>query len=57
MSPTQHMRLFRSDFGHCEARKYDQHFYVTEGATARLKGDMIDDILMSLSEWTLRHKR
>jgi hypothetical protein len=51
------MRLFRSDFGHCEARKYDQHFYVTEGATARLKGDMIDDILMSLSEWTLRHKR
>ncbi len=57
MSPTWHMRLFRSAFGLCESRKYDQHFYVTQGATAQLKGDMIDDIRMPLTEWTSRHNR
>jgi glycosyltransferase involved in cell wall biosynthesis len=57
MYPTWHMRLFRSGFGRCESRKYDQHFYVTEGATAQLKEDMIDDIRMPLTEWTFRHNR
>lgn len=57
MYPTWHMRLFRSGFGRCESRKYDQHFYVTEGATAQLNGDMIDDIRMPLTEWTFRHNR
>jgi glycosyltransferase involved in cell wall biosynthesis len=57
MYPTWHMRLFRSGFGRCESRKYDQHFYVTEGATTQLKEDMIDDIRMPLTEWTSRHNR
>jgi len=57
MSPTWHMRLFRSGCARCESRKYDQHFYVTEGQTRQLTGAMIDDIRMSLSEWTLRHNR
>lgn len=57
MYPTWHMRLFRTGFGQCESRKYDQHFYVTEGATAQLKGDMIDDLRMPLTEWTFRHNR
>ena len=57
MSPTWHMRLFRSDYGKCEARKYDQHFYVTAGRTKQLKGFMIDDVRMSISEWTVRHNR
>jgi glycosyltransferase involved in cell wall biosynthesis len=57
MYPTWHMRLFRTGFGLCESRKYDQHFYVTEGATAQLKGDMIDDLRMPLTEWTFRHNR
>jgi glycosyltransferase involved in cell wall biosynthesis len=57
MYPTWHMRLFRTGFGLCESRKYDQHFYITEGATAQLKGDMIDDLRMPLTEWTFRHNR
>jgi hypothetical protein len=50
------MRLFRTGKGRCELREYDQHFFCT-GTTARLQGPMLDDIRMSLSEWTLRHNR
>ncbi len=57
LSPTWHMRLFKSGLGRCETRKYDQHFYLTSGNAAKLKGYMIDDIRMSLSEWTQRHNR
>ena len=57
MSPTWHMRLFRSGYGKCEARKYDQHFYVTAGRTKQLMGFMIDDVRMPISEWTVRHNR
>lgn len=57
MFPTWHLRLFRSGCGRCETRKYDQHFYVTTGGTAQLKASMVDDIRLSLSEWTLRHNR
>jgi glycosyltransferase involved in cell wall biosynthesis len=57
MSPTWHLRLFRSGTGRCEERKYDQHFYLTQGATGQLQGYMIDEIRMSLSEWTARHNR
>ncbi len=56
LAPTWHMRLFRTGFGRCEDREYDQHFLST-GRTAQLKGHMIDDIQMSLSEWTARHNR
>lgn len=57
MFPTWHMRLFRSGYGQCEARKYDQHFYVMSGRTQRLEGLMIDDVRMPISEWTFRHNR
>jgi glycosyltransferase involved in cell wall biosynthesis len=57
MCPTWHMRLFRSGYGKCEARKYDQHFYVTAGQTQQLKGFMIDDVRMPIGEWTSRHNR
>lgn len=56
MSPTWHMRLFRTGMGRCEAREYDQHFFCT-GPTAQLRGSMIDDIRMPLTEWTARHNR
>ena len=56
MSPTWHMRLFRNGQGRCEAREYDQHFFCN-GETAQLHHPMIDDIQMSLSEWTYRHNR
>jgi glycosyltransferase involved in cell wall biosynthesis len=57
MSPTWHLRLFRNGAGRCEERQYDQHFYLTQGSAGRLQGYMIDEIRMSLSEWTARHNR
>jgi glycosyltransferase involved in cell wall biosynthesis len=51
-----HLRLFRHGQGRCESRKYDQHFYA-DGTTAKLQAAFIDDIRMSLSEWTFRHNR
>jgi glycosyltransferase involved in cell wall biosynthesis len=57
MSPTWHLRLFRKGAGRCEERKYDQHFYLTEGTSGQVQGCMIDDIRMPLSEWTARHNR
>ena len=57
MSPTWHMRLFRSGVGRCEARRYDQHFFLKSGTSERLPGEIIDDIRMPLSEWTARHNR
>jgi hypothetical protein len=51
------MRLFRNGAGRCEERKYDQHFYLTQGSAGQLQGYMIDEIRMSLSEWTARHNR
>ena len=57
MSPTWHLRLFRSGVGRCEDRKYDQHFLLTSGTSGQLHGTMIDDIRMPLTEWTARHNR
>lgn len=58
MSPTWHLRLFRTGVGRCEDRKYDQHYLlIGPGTTGKLPGVMIDDIAMSLSEWTARHNR
>src|SRR5271163_857243 len=57
MSPTWHLRLFRKGAGRCEERNYDQHFYLSEGSAGQLQGYMIDDIRMSLAEWTARHNR
>ncbi len=56
MYPIYHLRLFRRDRGRCENRKYDQHFLV-DGPTAKLAQPMIDDIRLSLGEWTARHNR
>ena len=33
MSPTWHLRLFRTGVGRCEDRKYDQHFLLNSGTT------------------------
>lgn len=57
MSPTWHLRLFRSGTGRCEDRIYDQHFFIESGTCGRLSGAMIDDIRMPLTEWTARHNR
>ena len=57
MSPTWHMRLFRTGLGRCENRQYDQHFLLGRGTSGKLPGEMIDDNRMSLTEWTARHNR
>ena len=57
MSPTWHMRLFRNGAARCEERKYDQHCHLSQGSAGQLQGYMIDEIRMSLSEWTARHNR
>ena len=57
MSPTWHLRLFQNGAGRFEDRKYDQHFLLLSGSSGQLRGTMIDDIAMSLSEWTARHNR
>ena len=57
MSPTRHLRLFRTGVGRCEDRKYDQHYIVSSGTSGQLPGAMIDDIRMPLTEWTARHNR
>lgn len=57
MSPTWHLRLFRTGAGRCEDRKYDQHYLLKNGTSGKLQGAMIDDIRMPLSEWTTRHNR
>jgi len=57
MSPTWHMRLFRTGAGRCEDRKYDQHFILEGGSSGLLQGAMVDDVRMPLTEWTARHNR
>jgi len=56
MYPIWHMRLFKRGHGRCEDRRYDQHFYV-DGPAGRLPYPMIDDVRMTLNEWTARHNR
>jgi glycosyltransferase involved in cell wall biosynthesis len=58
MYPNWHLRLFRRGAGRCEQRLYDQHFLLPEGgSTGRLTQPMIDDMRMTLDEWTRRHLR
>ena len=57
MSPTWHLRLFRTGIGRCEDRKYDQHFLLKSGTSDKLRGAMIDDVRMPLTEWVVRHNR
>jgi glycosyltransferase involved in cell wall biosynthesis len=57
MSPTWHLRLFRTGVGRCENRRYDQHFLLSSGSSGKLPGEMIDDNRMPLTEWTARHNR
>jgi glycosyltransferase involved in cell wall biosynthesis len=58
MYPNWHLRLFRRGVGRCEQRRYDQHFLLLQGgSTARLTKPMIDDMRMTLDEWTRRHLR
>lgn len=54
--PVYHAVLFRRNEGRCEDKLYDQHF-VVQGATRKLRGDIIDVITESLTTFTERHNR
>ncbi|KAB2924965.1 MAG: glycosyltransferase family 2 protein [Candidatus Contendobacter sp.] len=52
--PVRVLRLFRYGRGQCENRWMDEHIKVA-GATADLRGELIDDNLQSLTWWTAKH--
>jgi glycosyltransferase involved in cell wall biosynthesis len=53
--PMYVMRLFRFGKGHCEQRWMDEHIKITQGATIRVDGDIIDDNTNNLGWWTNKH--
>lgn len=54
--PTYHANMFRKGFGKCEDKLYDQHYLVL-GKQVTLKGDIIDIITDSLTNFTTRHNK
>ncbi|RYZ28794.1 MAG: glycosyltransferase family 2 protein [Chitinophagaceae bacterium] len=54
--PVYHGILFKKGYGSCEEKEYDQHF-VIEGKSLLLKGDVIDIITDSLTNFTARHNK
>ena len=56
--PIYHMRLYRRQHGHCEAKVYDQHFVVTGPTRRAPKGaDMNDGVMSNLRDFTVSHAR
>lgn len=54
--PIYHGVIFKKGFGYCEDKLYDQHF-VIEGESILLKGDIIDTITDTLTNFTERHNK
>ena len=52
--PVQIVRMFRFGRGQCENRWMDEHIKVN-GPILKLKGEMIDDNLKTLTWWTEKH--
>lgn len=52
--PIRVLRIFRHGSGCCEDRWMDEHIKVS-GHIARLKGEILDDNLNSLTWWTAKH--
>lgn len=55
INKTWHFRLFRTGFGRCEDRLYDNHFICTSTRVGTLCGYVLDHQDNSISEWTTRH--
>lgn len=54
--PVYHGVLFRKGQGWCEEKEYDQHFII-EGKSEVLRGDVIDIITDSLTNFISRHNK
>ncbi len=55
MYPVFALRLFRKDFGFCEARMMDEHIVITEGETLNFEHDFIDKNNKDLEWWINKH--
>ncbi len=55
--PTWLLRIWRNGFGTCEQLWMDEHIVLSEGETAKLKHDIIDENHKGLSFWTDKHNR
>ncbi|PIS08551.1 glycosyltransferase family 2 protein [Candidatus Berkelbacteria bacterium CG10_big_fil_rev_8_21_14_0_10_33_10] len=53
--PTWLLRLFRYQKAVCETRHMDEHIKILDGTTMRVKKDIVDYNLNSLSFWTQKH--
>ncbi len=54
--PVYDVVLFKKGHGICEESRYDQLFTV-EGKAKKIKGDIVDIVTASLSDFTLRHNK
>ncbi|MDB9451319.1 glycosyltransferase family 2 protein [Dolichospermum circinale] len=55
--PTWLLRVWRTGLGTCEQRWMDEHIILSQGATADLKYDIIDENQKGLTFWTDKHNR
>ncbi|PAX53167.1 glycosyltransferase family 2 protein [Brunnivagina elsteri] len=55
--PTWLLRVWRNGLGTCEQLWMDEHIVLSEGETAKLKHDIIDENQKGLSFWTDKHNR
>jgi glycosyltransferase involved in cell wall biosynthesis len=53
--PTWILRLFRKGKAKSEERAMDEHIVLSEGKSAKLKNDFIDEMRKSLEWWTAKH--
>jgi glycosyltransferase involved in cell wall biosynthesis len=55
--PTWLLRVWRTGLGACEQRWMDEHIILSQGETANLKYDIIDENQKGLTFWTDKHNR
>jgi len=55
--PTWLLRVWRTGLGTCEQRWMDEHIILSQGETADLKYDIIDENQKGLTFWTDKHNR
>jgi glycosyltransferase involved in cell wall biosynthesis len=53
--PVWLLRLWRKGLGRVEETWMDEHVVLSEGQVLKLRGDLIHEIPISLSEWTRKH--
>ncbi len=53
--PAWFLRLFRTGKARTDGREVDEHLVLTEGKTAKLQNDFVDENMKGLSEWVKKH--